>query len=722
MREIGIKIADGAFLPIAQIKNTDQQDGEQPLSEGVESGDVGSLPKTLVLKTTKDDQESLTVDFYERQVPEDESTSEPDERYINTLTVANIPKESAGGREIFINVADKDGSLDFAVTDSVDRSAKQETMLVTDRPQAARETGQVDFSISDLQDKVHGVGLLAQAIQKIERKKGRPLPNMTIPPSIDNERLPIGDPVIQAAMNAADIDESLNSDDTPLLDESDTKESEPQNESTADTPSDGEEDEENKDSDTPSDDFDLPDLDEPAAEDTPLNEKEDEESPQDELNEPADDTQPSDEQEEPKEDSTPQDDTPLPDESESTRSDVPSDEDFSLPELDNETDSQREEPPSPSPSESTDNPPSEDEIDESNEIKDDDLSDLPSVEESDTENDTAPATSNNDLGSDSVDELSSDSDFSLPDMGELPNLSDDLSEDSTGSNEGLDSLGTVSSESTNLEDDMSSKSSDSGGLDFGEQYSSSGDFGALDDAKTNNSDNSAPKKRHASVVICIICAIICLLAVGAVLLFFPGAPFNHLNPLKTSAAEAISPFDDEESDIPLSEPLDEGVPTLDSQETITESPTTLDVTQPKIEEPVVTKEDINSNTQEESTSAPAEGEKPAPASEEDTKETIQKDLQETPKNEPEDSTNKAKSEELVVITEPQEVAKVAPEKTLPPKGAKDVLYTVKWGDTLWDIAASFYRNPWKYHLIAERNGLEDPDYIISGTTLLLPKE
>jgi hypothetical protein len=49
-----------------------------------------------------------------------------------------------------------------------------------------------------------------------------------------------------------------------------------------------------------------------------------------------------------------------------------------------------------------------------------------------------------------------------------------------------------------------------------------------------------------------------------------------------------------------------------------------------------------------------------------------------------------------------------------------VAYRIRWGDTLWDIAAAFYRNPWLYPRIARYNGIRNPDLIISGTTIRIP--
>ena len=54
---------------------------------------------------------------------------------------------------------------------------------------------------------------------------------------------------------------------------------------------------------------------------------------------------------------------------------------------------------------------------------------------------------------------------------------------------------------------------------------------------------------------------------------------------------------------------------------------------------------------------------------------------------------------------------------IPPEG---VPYRIRYGDTLWDIAEAFYRNPWQYPRIARFNNIRNPDLIISGTTILVP--
>jgi len=55
--------------------------------------------------------------------------------------------------------------------------------------------------------------------------------------------------------------------------------------------------------------------------------------------------------------------------------------------------------------------------------------------------------------------------------------------------------------------------------------------------------------------------------------------------------------------------------------------------------------------------------------------------------------------------------------TIPREG---VNYRIRWGDTLWDIAEAFYRDPWLYPRISRHNNIRNPNLIISGRTLRVP--
>ncbi len=51
-----------------------------------------------------------------------------------------------------------------------------------------------------------------------------------------------------------------------------------------------------------------------------------------------------------------------------------------------------------------------------------------------------------------------------------------------------------------------------------------------------------------------------------------------------------------------------------------------------------------------------------------------------------------------------------------------VRYKIRWGDTLWDLSETYYRNPWLYKKIADHNKLTNPDLIISGTRIEIPPQ
>jgi LysM repeat protein len=50
-----------------------------------------------------------------------------------------------------------------------------------------------------------------------------------------------------------------------------------------------------------------------------------------------------------------------------------------------------------------------------------------------------------------------------------------------------------------------------------------------------------------------------------------------------------------------------------------------------------------------------------------------------------------------------------------------VWYTIRPGDTLWDISSSFYRTPWLFNMLARVNDIEDPDLIYAGDEIFIPE-
>lgn len=77
-------------------------------------------------------------------------------------------------------------------------------------------------------------------------------------------------------------------------------------------------------------------------------------------------------------------------------------------------------------------------------------------------------------------------------------------------------------------------------------------------------------------------------------------------------------------------------------------------------------------------------------------------------------------EDVIVIVETPSVVPAPPPQVV--EAPEVVRYEVKWGDTLWDIAQSYYDNPWLYKLIASVNNIKNPDYVVAGTILTIPPQ
>lgn len=98
---------------------------------------------------------------------------------------------------------------------------------------------------------------------------------------------------------------------------------------------------------------------------------------------------------------------------------------------------------------------------------------------------------------------------------------------------------------------------------------------------------------------------------------------------------------------------------------------------------------------------------------------VEEDIKKLPEEEvaDEEDLSSAKVDEIVITPEP-----VVPEIPEPKVEAvpSEVTYRIKWGDTLWDLAESYYQNPWLYPKIAKENNIKNPDVIISGTDIIIP--
>jgi LysM repeat protein len=89
--------------------------------------------------------------------------------------------------------------------------------------------------------------------------------------------------------------------------------------------------------------------------------------------------------------------------------------------------------------------------------------------------------------------------------------------------------------------------------------------------------------------------------------------------------------------------------------------------------------------------------------------------------------------ELEIVTQPQSI--LIPNNTASPNGTTDTTqniasppedtsqqqtYVIQSGDTLWAIAQQYYGDGSLYRKIADANGIENPDDITVGTSIVIP--
>lgn len=245
-------------------------------------------------------------------------------------------------------------------------------------------------------------------------------------------------------------------------------------------------------------------------------------------------------------------------------------------------------------------------------------------------------------------------DLDLPDFNTETSSSDSLTDTSY-----LDDLDFDDMDESNTSDSMKTAGK---GLSFTGLYDKETAMG--NSAASFDSDGG--KNSRASVIICILCAIICVLATLFVLMVIP-QKFNFFSGKKSS--EAVDKNAIEITELP------------DAKEAVRKNQAFKQAL-----------EDGEDDSLTEAIPSPA----PLPP------------------------VPQAKEEEVVVIENAEDVIPLPPPVT--PEKPKDISYRIKWGDTLWDISDSYYKNPWRYKYIARYNGIKNPDHIVSGTYIQIPAE
>lgn len=86
----------------------------------------------------------------------------------------------------------------------------------------------------------------------------------------------------------------------------------------------------------------------------------------------------------------------------------------------------------------------------------------------------------------------------------------------------------------------------------------------------------------------------------------------------------------------------------------------------------------------------------------------------------EENHQEAMEDKIIVSKSSSMIVPDIPKKSEEAINQKSIKYVIKWGDTLWDISESYYKNPRLYMKIATANNIKNPDFIRAGTTIVIP--
>ena len=200
-------------------------------------------------------------------------------------------------------------------------------------------------------------------------------------------------------------------------------------------------------------------------------------------------------------------------------------------------------------------------------------------------------------------------------------------------------------------------------------------------------DEKERRGTAAPVIVCVVCAVICILAALLVLFIIP----SNINIFKKN----------QNTNVQIAKTEEPAVSKEDKSPSSTQTDTVAS-----------SKEDKGSNK--------AQNNAATTSSKEERADSVPAKESQALKAKEETQVLEAKEDKIVVATKPSAVIPESPAK--PAVKIPDTKYRVKWGDTLWDISASYYKNPWRYTYIARYNGIRNPDYIQAGQIILIPAE
>lgn len=643
MKTIGIKLADGSFYPV--------------LNEGAPS------ERLLELTTAHNNQTKVMVDLYRSEL-----SSMEDAEYVDSLQIENLIEHPNGEPTLTFTVSiDENNKLSAKMVDKETGLQSNATITLVSRTLEERLLPD-EYDIKD--PTIEGVSLTQTEENSLfgnddaESNPSETEENPLVDFSFETGPNPSFDDADEPAVNVinefeAPVDETsvetedeITAEEVPVEEEIPAEESISEEEVPVEESPAVEETAEEKNDDTKIPEIsDFNPLDEPVLEDDALN--------IDEFNteeETTDENQSEEKAEEVSEEAEER-----PSDLATENSDIP-DFTFDIPE-DNVQNSEEE-------SESS----GDTQISEESNTSDDFVSDLPSFDFSSISDSGDLDLTDND--STEVKEEDLNLDLDLPDFDSIPDepaeetsFSTDSSSDSFNTDLDLSDLDTYSHTETPADDNSYLDDLDFDDLDSPAQTAQSGakpiSFTGLYDKETElgNSASSEEERKSAkpAVIICILCAIICVLATAFVLMVVP-SKFSLFG-TKTAKKEAVK------TEAAVTELPPEPSPAPDPKVSFVE---------------------------------------PAPEPEPITA------------PEPLPPVPQSKVEEVVIIENAEDVVPLPP--PVKPVKPKDINYKIKWGDTLWDISDTYYKNPWRYKYIARYNGIKNPDYIISGTYITIPAE
>ena len=229
-------------------------------------------------------------------------------------------------------------------------------------------------------------------------------------------------------------------------------------------------------------------------------------------------------------------------------------------------------------------------------------------------------------------------------------------------------------------------------------------FGETDDDFDDEDDDE--KRSGVPLILCILCVIICVLLTLFLLFIYP-SKYNLLG--KTSSekiqkTEKTEKIEKTETSTTVNKAAND-----DAAKKAADAELLKKAQEEKAKQEAEAKAKADAEKLAADEKAKAEAEKPANDAEAEAKSEADAAAKEAPSSQ---------EDKIVIAPDASKVVPVSKSELTDRK--EDIRHSVKWGDTLWDLSETYYKNPWKYPVISDYNKIPNPDYIQAGKDLLIP--